>query len=266
MLKFKEKELVNRLGMDVSKAKMVMKAQREFPELLETDGKYIDSFRNLYIKLGLDVSSYAKWIKRNVLENQFFGENKDWWVLGQKTTTEKGGQKAKDYKITIEFAKHLCMMARTEKAHDIRNYFIYLEEAIKDMDNWYMVRNPQKASYREMCKVIDEQYQKEHEGKKTNSFIYSNNADMINLALFSKKSREIKNILELEYDDSLRDNLVFECNKAIDELQILNTNLLISNVDFQTRKLIIMNTCNAKFLGMRVRFVSEFYKELKELA
>ena len=74
--KFKEKELINRLGMEESKAKMVMKAQREFPELLESDGKYIDSLRKLYLKLGLDKSNWSRWIKKNVLNNEFFTENK----------------------------------------------------------------------------------------------------------------------------------------------------------------------------------------------
>lgn len=263
--RFKEKELINRLGMDLDRAKMVMKAQKEFPELLESNAKYIGSFRNLYIKLGLDVSSYAKWVRRNIKNNTFFSENRDWWVLGQRTTTEKGGQKAEDYKVTIEMAKHLCMMSKTEKAHEIRNYFIYLEEAIKDMEDWYIVRNPQKQSYIKMTDVIKEQYIKEN-GKEPNRFIYVNNADMINLALFGYRSKQIRDILELEYDDLIRDNLVVECNKAIDELQILNTNLLISNVDFQTRKLIITNTCNAKFIGIRVKLVSEFSKELRQIS
>lgn len=257
--KFKEKELINRLGMEESKAKMVMKAQREFPELLESDGKYIDSLRKLYLKLGLDKSNWSRWIKKNVLNNEFFTENKDWWGFVIMTN----GNKVDDFKVTIEMAKHLCMMTRTEKSHEIRNYFIYLEESIKDMDKWMEVRNPQKQSYLKMTDCIKDQYIKEH-GKEPNRFIYVNNADMINLALFGYKSKQIKDILELEYDDLVRDNLVVECNKAIDELQILNTNLLISNVDFQTRKLIITNTCNAKFIGIRVKLVSEFSKELRQ--
>lgn len=259
--RFKEKELINRLGMNLDKAKMVMKAQKEFPELLENDGKYVNSLRNLYLKLGLDKSNWSRWIKKNVANNEFFIENKDWWGFVIMTN----GNKVDDFKVTVEMAKHLCMMTRTEKAHEIRNYFIYLEEAIKDMEDWYIVRNPQKQSYVKMTDVIKDQYIKEN-GKEPNRFIYVNNADMINLALFGYKSKQIKDILELEYDDLIRDNLVVECNKAIDELQILNTNLLISNVDFQTRKLIINNTCNAKFIGIRVKLVSEFSKELKQIS
>ena len=39
------------------------------------------------------------------------------------------GNKIKDYWITIEMAKHVCMMSRTAKAHEIREYFIKIEQA-----------------------------------------------------------------------------------------------------------------------------------------
>lgn len=51
-------------------------------------------------------------------------------------------------------------------------------------------------------------------------------------------------------------------NQAIHEVQLLNENLVLSNVDFQTRKQIVTNTCNAKYMDIRVKIVSEFHKEL----
>ena len=41
----------------------------------------------------------------------------------------KNGNETKDYWITIEMAKHLCMISRTAKAHEIREYFIKIEQA-----------------------------------------------------------------------------------------------------------------------------------------
>lgn len=251
--------------MNEERVKLVLRAQKEFPELLESDAKYISDFRGLYIKLGLNESQYARWVNKNIVQNEFFAENKDWFLLDIRASEGKRGNFSSNYKITVDFAKHLCMMARTEKAHEIRNYFIYLEESIKDMKDWYNVRNPQKESYVKMTNIIKEQYMKEHDYKEPSTFIYTNNADMINMCLFGFKSKQIKGLLDIEYEDSLRDNIVIECNKAIDEIQTLNANLVISNVDFQTRKVIITNACNAKFLSARVKLVSEFSKELNEI-
>ena len=101
-----------------------------------------------------------------------------------------------------------------------------------------------------------------HDGKKPDFHVYTNNADMINLCMFGKKSKAMKQILEVDYDDLLRDSLTAEANQAIHEVQLLNENLVLSNVDFQTRKQIVTNTCNAKYMDIRVKIVSEFHKEL----
>ena len=263
MKKFTKKDLINKLGLTEERAKLVMKAQNEFPELLcEDNNSTINSTRDLYLKLGMDKTHWSRWIKRNIKENKFFIENKDWWGFAFMAN----GNKVEDFKITVEFAKHLCMQVKDEiKGHEIRCYFIYLEEAIKDMNNWILIRNPQKESYKTMSIAINNQYKKEHYGKEANKFIYTNNEDMINLCLFSLKSKQIKEILEIDYNDSIRDNLKCEVNKALYELQQLNENLIINNIDFQTRKLMIGNICNVKYIDLRVRFVSEFSKELKEI-
>ena len=72
-------------------------------------------------------------------------------------------------------------------------------------------------------------YIKNHDGKKASPFVYSNNADMLNLAMVQLKSKQIKEVINIGRYDSLRDNLVYEFNKALDELQVLNGNLILSN-------------------------------------
>ena len=251
--------------MSEEKAKLIMKAQNEFPELLcEDNNSTINSARNLYLKLGMDYKHWSRWYNKNIASNKFFKENEDWWVITMKATTEKGGQVAKDFKITVEFAKHLCMQVKDEiKGHEIRCYFIYLEEAIKKMDNWIIIREPEKQGHKEMCEIIDKQYQKTHEGEKPNFYIYTNNSDMLNLSLFGYKSKQMKSILDVEYNEPLRDNLTSEANKCLYELQQLNSNLLLSNLDFKTRKLIIENTCKERYMDIRVKIISEFNEEIK---
>lgn len=43
------------------------------------------------------------------------------------------GNETKDYAVTIDFAKHIAMMARTNKSHEYRNYFINCEKIAKEI-------------------------------------------------------------------------------------------------------------------------------------
>ena len=108
-------------------------------EIKEENGKKLVSARELYVGLGLSKSEWSKWYKRNILANEYFEENTDWIGFGVMTN----GNKTKDFAITLEFAKHIAMMARTEKSHEYRNYFIECERNLKEIKlDSYMIENP----------------------------------------------------------------------------------------------------------------------------
>lgn len=83
--------------------------------------------RDLYDGLGLSKNQWARWSHSNIQLNEFFVENKDW--VGFNIVLS--GNETRDFAISIEFAKHLAMAAKTEKAHDYRNYFIECEKRLK---------------------------------------------------------------------------------------------------------------------------------------
>jgi phage anti-repressor protein len=91
-------------------------------------GKTIDSVnaRDLYSGLGLSEAHWAKWSKNNIVKNTFFTEGQDWTGF----TLEVNGNSSNGYAVSIEFAKHICMTAKTEKAHKYRNYFIECERKV----------------------------------------------------------------------------------------------------------------------------------------
>ncbi len=92
------------------------------------NGKQIVSARDLYIGLELNKAHWKRWYQSNVIENDYFKENVDW--VGFATMVN--GNKTQDFAITLEFAKHIAMMARTNKSHYYRNYFIECENKLKD--------------------------------------------------------------------------------------------------------------------------------------
>jgi phage anti-repressor protein len=86
------------------------------------------SARDLYLDLGMDGSNWAKWSRINIAENIFFSLGVDFIELVPSTSSPNP---AKEYAVSIEMAKHLAMMAKTQRAHDYRNYFIECEKIAK---------------------------------------------------------------------------------------------------------------------------------------
>ncbi len=98
---------------------------KEIIKIQETDGKKAVSARELYENLGFNKAHWAKWYKKNILNNQFAIENEDW----QGFTLSVNGNETKDFALSIDFAKKICMLARTDKGEEIRQYFIDVEKA-----------------------------------------------------------------------------------------------------------------------------------------
>jgi anti-repressor protein len=78
-------------------------------------GKQVCSARETYIALGLDASQWARWYKTNITNNPYAIENEDWALLDMMSKTSDGGRPTQDFAITIDFAKRIAMMAKTEK-------------------------------------------------------------------------------------------------------------------------------------------------------
>lgn len=83
--------------------------------------------RELYKELDLGQGQYSRWAKTNILDNNMLRENADY--IGVRHNVE--GNDITTYIVTLDVAKHLCMMSRTETAHRIRQYFIECEKNLK---------------------------------------------------------------------------------------------------------------------------------------
>ena len=96
------------------------------------NGKEVRSVnaRDLHKELKLR-SDFSTWIKK---ELKIFIENIDYISFHKKM--EANNATMIEYVVTLEVAKHLAMMQRTEKGMEIRNYFISVEEEyIKSLTN-----------------------------------------------------------------------------------------------------------------------------------
>lgn len=106
----------------------------ELIKISERDGKQVVSAKELYLGLGLDKSNWSRWSKVNIESDEFFKDGSDWVRLKDDSENQlvtNPNKTSFDYAITLDFAKHIAMMARTEKSYEYRNYFLECERIAK---------------------------------------------------------------------------------------------------------------------------------------
>lgn len=87
-------------------------------------GEPMVSARELHDGLGIS-TRFNDWFPR--MTDYGFIEGNDFYSKMSKTS-ESGGRPAIDYQITIDMAKQICMIQRSEKGKQYRNYFLSLEK------------------------------------------------------------------------------------------------------------------------------------------
>lgn len=91
--------------------------------LVNVDNQTV-SARELHKKVG-STERFSSWFERQL---QFgFVENEDY--TGCKKFNTLANQELQDYELSVDMAKHICMVQRTDKAKEVRQYLIDLEKA-----------------------------------------------------------------------------------------------------------------------------------------
>lgn len=87
------------------------------------------SGRELHEKLEIK-TPYTQWFER--MAEYGFVENEDYIGLSQKCEKPSGGRPSVDHQMTIEMAKQICMIQRTDAGRRYREYFLEIERKWND--------------------------------------------------------------------------------------------------------------------------------------
>ncbi|EIF9291838.1 antA/AntB antirepressor family protein [Campylobacter jejuni] len=171
---------------------------------------------------------YANWIKNRISHYNFI-ENQDYIIELVYTK----GRPRKEYYITLDMAKDLCMVENNEKGRQARRYFIECEKRLKNLEQEKM----QKLAFRQSLGYKSQlKQQKEHYENKIKALQYDleHKKELSFKRKLSKEELlELRKILAKDYDmlcikewemslvaEKIGKNLVFETvlNKLEKEL------------------------------------------------
>ena len=77
-------------------------------------------------------TDFSDWMKRRIKQCKF-EENYDYMLILKKEEQVSGAKYLNEYIISIDMAKHLGMMERNNKGHEIRKYFIEQEKIARSV-------------------------------------------------------------------------------------------------------------------------------------
>lgn len=102
----------------------------ELIKTTEYQGNVAVSARDLHNFLE-SKQQFSDWIK-NRIKDYGFVENQDFISFSENYEKPQGGRPSKEYIITMDMAKELSMIERTDKGKQARQYFIECEKRLKD--------------------------------------------------------------------------------------------------------------------------------------
>ncbi|EGT1673733.1 phage antirepressor Ant [Campylobacter coli] len=138
---------------------------------------------------------YANWIKNRISHYNFI-ENQDYIIELVYTK----GRPRKDYYVTLDMAKELCMVENNEKGRQARRYFIECEKRLKNLEQEKM----QKLAFRQSLGYKSQlKQQKEHYENKIKALQYDlehKNELSFKRKLSKEELLELRKILAKDYN------------------------------------------------------------------
>ncbi|MCJ1806138.1 antA/AntB antirepressor family protein [Flavobacterium covae] len=154
-------------------------------EIIQNEnGKQAVQCSQLYKALGLDKTNYSRWVEKNILNNPFAIDGEDFIFLStlkgrlrnkrrslsrhydeinnlvtpltrhNDEIRTRNRQKVQDFVLTLDFAKRLAMMCRTEQGEKVRRYFLECEKIAINQDNSAIEALKQRISFYERIEQI----------------------------------------------------------------------------------------------------------------
>lgn len=219
-MKITKQNLVKKLGLTKEEAEFYIEMMELIP--IEEDGKV--SGRKLYEVLGVS-SNFTTWIKRmiaygftnNVDYTTFWSDSKNGNAVECVGSSQKMSALGYElaYVLSLDMAKHVAMIQRTEIGMKLRTYFILNERIVHAILSWEEERNENKKYCKEMKKYYKNTFMDTY-GKEPTPNQYAQLQNSVYIVAFNMTAKELKEKLDIKYNYVVPDWVEEEINKALD--------------------------------------------------
>lgn len=127
---------------------LVLLANELVPVYKNDKGNKLVNARELHEWLGVG-KDFTTWIKDRIIQFGFI-ENEDYTSFTEIGEREIGATRRKEYIVTLDMAKELSMVERTEKGKEARQYFIKCEEKLQELSKPSCIEDVLIQSLQEM--------------------------------------------------------------------------------------------------------------------
>lgn len=103
---------------------------KELIKISEQNGRNAVSARELHLFLEVK-EKFTEWIKR--MFEYGFTQNADYQSLSDFSEKPNGGRPSIDYALSIDCAKEISMLQRSDKGKEARQYFLECEKKLKNL-------------------------------------------------------------------------------------------------------------------------------------
>ena len=272
---FEENDIINKFGRTKEDWELINTYQKTFPQLLLNDtGDFVIDGEQLCKELGIK-DNFNHWLTRETkgkegklvkykcaesIDYINDGENPNVNFTKEEIENMNAKQRSRNgiknsIRLTLKTAKKIAMRQNNEFGDLVCDYFILIEDILKDYETWVLIREPEKQGYKDMKKAITEWYVRNGFESDIEAF-YIREANLLNQSLTGMRAIDIRHLRNVK-DNKTRDNLTKEVNQCLANLQFLNTSLLNSNMSYSIRKEIIEGTCNSQYGYIKEMFDHE---------
>lgn len=244
------KEELFQYGLSDEEIATILEYQALLPILQSQDDSSIINARDLHKQLN-NGWKFTDWISNRIDSYQLI-KNVDYFMVSVKYETVKGKippKETTDYILTLDCAKQLAMVERTDIGALVRRYFIIIEKAFKNKTNWNKNRKNTLINCKELRGALILKREELLNGVPEwiiNGNLYSIEFSLLNSVILGMSATQYRKEHNISANDQIRNYFTEDQLDDVERLEIYDAQLIISQeiYSYDERKRILQREYN----------------------